>query len=59
MKKVSYVLITNNEDIARAVKELVDNRKYVWWKFITKYYEEQDSREPYYTTTEESSKDEW
>lgn len=52
IKKVVYMIITEDYDVARKIKELLENVSGPW-KIITKYYDE-NSKEPVKSTTETS-----
>jgi uncharacterized membrane protein YhaH (DUF805 family) len=51
---VFYIVMTNNPDLAKEVKSLIDQRKSAWWKIITKYYKN-GNKEPYHETSETST----
>jgi hypothetical protein len=52
IKKVVYMLITEDYDLAQKIKEFLENTGGAW-KLITKYYDE-NSKEPIKSTTETS-----
>ena len=53
--RVFYMVMTDNEDLARDLWGVVEcYRHQRWWKRVTKYYRG-DEPEPYYETTEASS----
>jgi hypothetical protein len=52
IKRVVYMLITEDYELAKKLKEVLDGNSGAW-KMITKYYDG-DSKEPVRTTSEES-----
>lgn len=54
--KVFYMIMTDNEELAKALWATVENRKKLtWWKRIAKYYRNAADKEPYYETSDSSS----
>jgi len=53
IKKVVYMLITEDYELTKQIKQLLENSK-GQWKFLTKYYDEKNLKEPVKTTTEQS-----
>ena len=52
IKRAVYLLITEDYELAKKLKEVVEGASGAW-KMITKYYDG-DSKEPVRTTSEES-----
>lgn len=53
IKKVVYMLITEDYAVPQQIKQLLENAKGPW-KLLTKYYDEKNFKEPVKTTTEQS-----
>ena len=52
MKRAVYLIITEDYELARTLKEILDAKKH--WTFITKYFKNLEDKEPSYVTTERS-----
>src|SRR5213076_2403599 len=50
-KRVVYILVTEDEELGKEVRRLLEEWRATWWKWILKYYDGK-SEEPYYQTSE-------
>lgn len=50
-KRVTYMLILEDADLAKYIHEIIDQRRQTWWKWYVKYYNDTDEL-PYSSTTE-------
>jgi hypothetical protein len=51
VKRVVYLFITEDYEVAKHTKEALERKK--GWKLITKYYKETADKEPSHVTSEE------
>lgn len=50
-KRVTYMLIVEDEDLAKYIHAIIDQRRKTYWKWFVKYYNDTDE-EPYMSTSE-------